>query len=42
MVHMQWIVIVEMVEIHWFVLNVNDNNVTYFGNFGVEGIPEEI
>ena len=27
---------------HWISLYVNGNNVTYFGNFGVEHIPKEI
>ena len=27
---------------HWIALCVNDNSVTYFDNFGVEHIPEEI
>ena len=26
---------------HWMVLYVNDNNVIYFHNFGVEHIPKE-
>ena len=29
-------------EIHWVALYVQDNNVTYFGSFGVEFIPKEI
>ena len=27
---------------HWIALYVNAENVTYFNNFGVEHIPEEI
>ena len=27
---------------HWIALYFNDNNVTYFGSFGVEHIPKEI
>ena len=27
---------------HWFFLYVQSNDVTYFGSFGVEHIPEEI
>ena len=27
---------------HWIALYINNNNVTYFGSFGVEHIPKEI
>ena len=27
---------------HWVALYVNNNNVTYYGSFGVEHIPKEI
>ena len=27
---------------HWIALYVNDNNVNYFGSFGVEHIPKEV
>ena len=30
------------IGIHWVALWVNNNNVTYFGSFGVEHIPKEI
>ena len=29
-------------ETHWIVLNVNAENLTYIGSFGVEHIPKEI
>ena len=32
----------ESMGTHWIALFVNDNNVTYFDNFGVEHIPKEI
>ena len=32
----------ESIGTHWIALFVNDNNVTYFDNFGVEHIPKEI
>ena len=32
----------ESIGTHWISLYVNDNNVTYFDNFGVEHIPKEI
>ena len=31
----------ESIGTHWIALYVNDNNVTYFGNFGVEHILKE-
>ena len=31
----------ESIGTHWINLYVNDNNVTYFGSFGVEDIAEE-
>ena len=30
------------IETHWLGLYINNNNVTYFGSFGVEYIPKEI
>ena len=30
------------IETHWILFHVNDDNVTYFNNFGVEDIPKEI
>ena len=33
---------VQSIGTHWISLHVNDNNVTYFGSFGVEHIPKEI
>ena len=30
------------IGIHWVVLHVNNNNVTYFDSFGVEHILQEI
>ena len=32
----------ESIGTHWIALYVNDNNVTYFDNFGVEHIAKEI
>ena len=32
----------ESIETHWITLYVNDNNVTYFYNFGVENIPKKV
>ena len=32
----------ESVRIHWIVLYVNGDNVTYFDNFGFQYIPKEI
>ena len=32
----------ESIGTPWIALYVNDNNVTYFGSFGVEHIPKEI
>ena len=32
----------ESIGTHWIALYVNNNNVTYFDNFGVEHIPKEV
>ena len=41
-----WVYVIYLYEYqsigtHWINLYVNDNNVTYFGSFGVEDIAEE-
>ena len=32
----------ESIGTHWIALHINDNNVTYFNNFGVKHIPKDI
>ena len=32
----------EAIEIHWIVLYVNTENLTYFDSLGVEHIPKEV